>query len=839
MTAPRSSRGQRRPAVSAPVHQTSTQPAGEPPVFGDGSHGSIHEPADDTEIQGVELAAVRSGDDTRRRGWFWHWNSIVTQYAPLIGLKGVGLLNSYTVWTDRRESSPMRGYAFPSQQSEADFYGEDRAELIAINKILVALDLIEIKKEMVLRVDEHGHRWRVPHNLYRVKDTDDSRGLTTADVLKVTELAERDTAVYRHLRRVFSVRFSPIDPANVWHAILPEVRQDAAWQRLAAKTAREEERFSARSKAGHASRRAGAGPIPIAPAHAASSSHDDVAATGTDAARAPWDGDSPTAETTVNDTTRGGSGWPPATSVADSNDGLGPDVGGSNTALDAAATIVGPTAVGPTNRARPTGVAPSNTIEDLPTTTTTTTFGADENDGMDRSRATAPTTPHEHIVRIVRPVTDLGRVVTASVTTRIGQSQADAATDERTGADDDARISASPTVDTDAPARWLSGHPTEVGETLAGSRAPRRDVRREEVRRQDEGLALTAFEEANGGRIATPAEVRILRQLAAQIDPAAAADRDLPTGWAWIGAAVYEAVDAGSAYVAPRRIREIASRWQREGRPSATTASGHAGTAASADLPPAGMSKLTADRSGAAPSTPGAVVAAGVPARPSRRPDRSLGPMAAPAVADPGLPRPTSDDPVEDGPTLWEAVLRELARDIDPAHLAELAAEVQVARVTMDEVELTATPATAAALAGEARPRLTRALSAVLRRTVRLTIRPATAPLSTGPETSSAPETSAGPTEAGLGLTDAHLWAAVVDEVVRAGDVTVANVAAWLRPARIAGRTPAGAHVVVAPSDIARRRLDGPLRPALEAGLARVLGPGAALEITSVPRANR
>ena len=85
---------------------------------------------------------TRGGEDARRRGWFWHWNALVTQYAPLIGLKGVGLLNSYTVWTDRREESPHRGYAFPSQQSEADFYGEDRAELITINKILVALDLI-------------------------------------------------------------------------------------------------------------------------------------------------------------------------------------------------------------------------------------------------------------------------------------------------------------------------------------------------------------------------------------------------------------------------------------------------------------------------------------------------------------------------------------------------------------------------------------------------------------------------------------------------------------------------------------------------------------------------
>src|SRR5699024_5995503 len=66
----------------------------------------------------VTSGQSRSGEDTRKRGWYWHWNSIITQFAPIIGLKGVGLLNSYTVWTDRREDSRHRGYAFPSQQSE-------------------------------------------------------------------------------------------------------------------------------------------------------------------------------------------------------------------------------------------------------------------------------------------------------------------------------------------------------------------------------------------------------------------------------------------------------------------------------------------------------------------------------------------------------------------------------------------------------------------------------------------------------------------------------------------------------------------------------------------------
>jgi hypothetical protein len=197
----------------------------------------------------------RSGDDVRRRGWFWHWNTIITQFAPLIGLKGVGLLNSYTVWTDRREHSPYRGYAFPSQQAEAAFYGEDRAELITINKILVALDLIEIRKEMVTRTDEAGRRWRVPHNFYRVKDRPDGFVLTPEAVLRVVELAARDDAVYRYIRHVFSPRFAPIDRDNVWHQILPVVRQHPLWQALAARAAAEEARASARTRAGHARRK--------------------------------------------------------------------------------------------------------------------------------------------------------------------------------------------------------------------------------------------------------------------------------------------------------------------------------------------------------------------------------------------------------------------------------------------------------------------------------------------------------------------------------------------------------------------------------------------------------
>ncbi len=133
----------------------------------------------------VDFTEVRTGEDTRQRGWFWHWNELHTEYEPLLKHSGIGLITSYIVWTDRREHSPYHGYAFPSLQSQAAFSGSDRAELITINRILVALDLIEIRKEMILRADAQGRRWRVPHNLYRVKDRSGSPHLTAADVEQV------------------------------------------------------------------------------------------------------------------------------------------------------------------------------------------------------------------------------------------------------------------------------------------------------------------------------------------------------------------------------------------------------------------------------------------------------------------------------------------------------------------------------------------------------------------------------------------------------------------------------------------------------------------------------
>jgi hypothetical protein len=317
----------------------------------------------------------RSVEDARRRGWFWHWNTIITQYAPLVGLKGVGLLNSYTVWTDRREESPHHGYAFPTQQAEADFYGEDRAELITINKILVALGLIEIRKEMVTRVDERGRRWRVPHNLYRVRDHQDGYNLKADDVLRVVELAASDRTVYRYIRRIFSPRFSPIDADNVWHQMLPELRQNATWQALAERAEREDARASARTKAGHAKRAKTSNETSNLTDETSRQERD-----GEPASETPEPAHDTEPATSVGDINRGRE-----TTVANGNTGLEDDVEPGNNALgENWATIADQR-----NEGDPNSVELGNSTynQTSHTTTTTTTASFIESDRPDSAGA--------------------------------------------------------------------------------------------------------------------------------------------------------------------------------------------------------------------------------------------------------------------------------------------------------------------------------------------------------------------------------------------------------------------------------------------------------------------
>lgn len=77
------------------------------------------------------------------------------------------------------------------------------------------------------------------------------------------------------------------------------------------------------------------------------------------------------------------------------------------------------------------------------------------------------------------------------------------------------------------------------------------------------GTALEGWQLANG-RPPNALERQRLTQLAALAEPGARATGE--TGWEWVRLAIDEAVEAGSAYVAPRRIARILERWSIEGR---------------------------------------------------------------------------------------------------------------------------------------------------------------------------------------------------------------------------------------------------------------------------------
>jgi hypothetical protein len=623
----------------------------------------------------------RSGEDVRKRGWFWHWNAIVTQFAPLVGLKGVGLLNSYTVWTDRREESPHRGYAFPSQQSEADFYGEDRAELITINKILVALDLIEIRKEMVLRVDEAGRRWRVPHNLYRVKDRDDGFSLTADAVDRVVQLAAGDRAVYRYIRHIFSPKFKPIDANNVWTGILATLSTTPTWAMLAARAAQEEARASARTKAGHRSRKGAAALV--------------------DAESAPVEqNDSPAVRKSEEEK-------------------------------------VGQTIVATTNKGSDIDVAPVNK-------------------GLARNQASS-----------VAPASEAGASAVAPVNTTYHQTKTTTTTDDGEKA----------FFDHDVAKRA----PEQVSFGPGGSAAP--------ADRAGQEAALRVFHDANH-REATIAERKLLRDLAKRFEPAArecgVAGRQ--SGWQWVAAAIIDAVDAGSAYVAPRRVREIMSRWEREGLPGD-------------------------ERRESTPVT-------------RRAEKRKRGEIALGPNARISLPHG------RDSGNIWATVAGMLEQAIAPERLGELIEGTFISGYEDGEILLRARDERQAArLAGEFRAIVERKLGEAMRRPVRLSVvvedrevaTPAGRPWSQAtPDDPPPPDPLFAIPE--LGLSSAQVWQAVLDDVQRAGAVTPSDLEAWLRTASLIGRLDERTFVAGAPNETARRRIAQRFARSVEAALSTLLG---------------
>jgi hypothetical protein len=151
-------------------------------------------------------------------------------------------------------------------------------------------------------------------------------------------------------------------------------------------------------------------------------------------------------------------------------------------------------------------------------------------------------------------------------------------------------------------------------------------------------------------------------------------------------------------------------------------------------------------------------------------------------------------------------------------------------------------PVQAERLATTYRDLVTRKLSEAMRRPVRLTV------LTTAPGAGAA-ETNEGGDRTGesagdgegpqppdpdpaapvflvpeCGVPSNQVWAAVIEEVVARGEVSRANVDAWLRPTSLIGRGVDGAFVVGAPHELARKRIVARFLPPLRAAVAAVAG---------------
>ncbi|MCO5178249.1 MAG: hypothetical protein M9890_14940 [Thermomicrobiales bacterium] len=725
---------------------------------------------------------AQSGEDVRRRGWFWHWNTVVTQYAPLIGLKGVGLINSYTVWTDRREESPHRGYAFPSQQSEADFYGEDRAELMTINKILVALDLIEIRKEMILRTDAKGRRWRVPHNLYRVKDRDDGVNLRAADVMAVARLADADTAVYRYTRRVYSPKFAPIDRNNVWHAILEELASDPLWQQLQERTRELEERASARTRAGHRKRSKTQGASASTPVELTIGQYEaDVLSSGEQDGVA--DGSGPTSVAVTNR----GQQMISSPAVGHTNTGSTPEAAEANTGSAAKS----PSSAGLSSDGQSTDVAAANTTYDQNqiTTTTTTTSRAEHAGEIarmpdvpsaatrgDQAQTAIPANSELTETRATGNASTVKNAMTAQ------QQPIEAEEDNRDGRTGSALMGHARAAD---PIEDTPGGPVESRSTGSVATSSPPTERRAAGAATERGagpvvdpcpLVVSIFEAANDRR-STPLERIMLAELERDADPPARAAGS--TGSDWLVAALREAVAAGSAFVAPKRIREIVQRWAADG-------DGPRGPGSADDASLAALSGVTASAS-TSESTP-------------------------PDVRLPGGAR---------GARTWASVLADLSGVLSGETFELLFAGSFIRRYWRGMVEVeVASDAVVGKLSAEYRPLVERLLNARLSKPVAVSFHITEAASSdpTPQEESIPPALRVSQSDVDLGR---QVWHVVLTDLAAAASPGEIERLAGVVPI---GQDAAEFMLLASPSPVARRLLEGRLRQPVERSLSALLG---------------
>lgn len=274
------------------------------------------------------------------------------------------------------------------------------------------------------------------------------------------------------------------------------------------------------------------------------------------------------------------------------------------------------------------------------------------------------------------------------------------------------------------------------------------------------GAAVEAFEAANE-RPATRLERQLLGALAEEFEGAARARGS--SGAAWVAAAIVEAVDSGSRYVAPKRVRAICRRWASEGLAHRSGSRAHAASPVGRLLPPGPLPP-----EGAGPL--------------SRRGERA-GDASALSL--------------EDGE--GEALA---PRHRGPSGQGEDAR--QSASRSRQRKGRRAGPSRREASGGAT---------------------PEVAPAGPEPEVSArAPERQEPPTfllPGGPGLTNKQLWSAVLDEL--RPTCTAGSFATWLKPTRLIGLEE-GALVVGVPNSFARGWLAERFASPIARAVAAILG---------------
>jgi hypothetical protein len=312
--------------------------------------------------------------------------------------------------------------------------------------------------------------------------------------------------------------------------------------------------------------------------------------------------------------------------------------------------------------------------------------------------------------------------------------------------------------------------------------------------RRDKEATVRLFDEANG-RVSSTAARRQLDRIAGNFEELA--DSAGVSSWTLVGSAIEEAVSSGSAFVAPKRIREILTRWNRDGVPGMYAGNAQGGDDASRPV--------TSHVTEAVTSGEGA----------SHRFVRTPGGSAAGSVM-----LPVDRDPAD----IWDSTCGLLQGSLTAAAIDRLRNGVLISGYDAGVVYLTtSTSDLADEIAGGWQDTIQRKLAVVLRRPVRVKV--------SGP-TPVPPNTRPGDKEVGsagkrrttsirppapvripvfslpeCGMTSTQVWMSVLDDLQGSGAIPKPEIVSWLRDSVLLGRDEHDdALIVGVPHALAERR---------------------------------